>query len=174
MLWWRVEFTAEGGIKSCEQVEAVQKNKGLVCFISATTKVDACADAKAWHEQRKAKHRALSAKYNQARLDKGLCQKCGREPRRPGRKTGQKCHDATIRCQRERAAGRPCATAVYETPQAAQQAILTKLKERRARWKKKHGHCELWAHIVLKQFDALGPEAFRAWLVQKIEESKTT
>jgi hypothetical protein len=48
MFWWRVEFTAEGGIRTVEQVDAKQANGGYVCFVEAANKVKAVEESKLW------------------------------------------------------------------------------------------------------------------------------
>jgi hypothetical protein len=167
MLWWRVEFTGEGGIKSCDQVEAVQKNKGLVCYIQATTKAQACQDAKTWVNGYRERKREDSRRRMARAVAAGKCAQCKTRPSRPNKKTCQFCIDRTMRAQRERAEGRP----KIET-KLPDHVIFERRFDKRLREQANGHYCQLRAHIVLQQFDALSPEAFRAWLVEKIEASK--
>jgi hypothetical protein len=180
MMWWRVEFTGEGGIKSCDQVEATQKGKGRVCFVQASSKAEACDRAKVWHSA------ILKAKreYNSTRRAKlkaqGVCTACAMRPARPNRKTCAECGKRlaeTSKRTHERSQGKEVPFLVPAPPTDSKEArarfeasqTAFRLKEKAA-----GRRCSLYAHTILAEFDARGPEAFRAWLVEKIEASKTS
>jgi hypothetical protein len=182
LLWWKLTLDKSGAILSCEQVDQVEANGKLTCYVQATGKVDACARTKAWWEARKARKLAYKTQRRAALAAKGLC-RCGRRPPKPGGKACQDCLTlgaAQLKRSRDRQKGLdvPLKAPRYATEAAAIEAYRNAeraSKQKNAGPNKRAGlHCFLRGHIVLAQFDALGPEAFRAWLVQKIEDSKGT
>jgi hypothetical protein len=141
MNWFRVELDRSGAILRCTQIEAVEENKRLVCYVQAVDKAEACSKAKSWSAERIAARKATF----QRRRDEGKCARCER-PAVPGQKT----------CS----AHRPLSAAARANQQAAWDRAA-------AREAAKEACGEL--PRILRRFDALGPEKFRSWLVAEIE-----
>jgi hypothetical protein len=182
MNWWRIEFTGEGGIKSCDKVEAVQQNKGLICFVQGPDATAAVIAAKTWIKDYRTRRLATAKAANERAYLAGKCVGCRARPHRQGKKTCQQCQDKKSRLPRGGRGGqgsaRPTAAMTdleyYSHVQAQLQAKRTNAILSAPTAQQAGRLCRLpLAHIVLEHFDRLGPDAFRAWLVEKIEASKS-
>jgi hypothetical protein len=158
MMWWRIELDKSGAIKTCEQVELAAKSTSLVRFVEANSKAEACSDVKSWHRRYLEKARERTRSRIESARAKGMCVGCKARPAKAHRSTCQRCLDQTVKRRRDVRNGAP--VRVLLTPEQAQ-AHVRESKER-ARRNRVLIEC-------LKQFDARGPEAFRAWLVAEIE-----
>lgn len=169
-MFWRVELDKSGAILTCDLVPDQGKNGGRVIFVEAETKATACSNAKAWHERRKTLRARCDKKRSddlKARRKAGLCTVCGR-PAGPGKRpyygqtvsasVCQPCSTtlAARRTERENGAA-PKMRAHRISPE---EAVVSALRTRKLR---------LGLGTVLKKFDALGPVAFREWLVAEIQ-----
>lgn len=75
LFWWRVEFNADGSIKSLDDVEMAGRDGNLICFVQATTQESAIERGKAW----------LNRRWKAKQAARGLCRDCP-QPVKPGRK----------------------------------------------------------------------------------------
>jgi len=150
--WFRVELDASGAILSCRPADKAEANGKSVRYIEALTAAEACSEAKAWHRQRIATQERCRKAKAEARKAAGCCARCDAPPVRAGLcKRHHEMKTANVKASRE---GR----AVPRAPLTAEQA--------RAAYARDHIRASL--PRVLEQFDKLGPEAFRAWLVAEI------
>jgi hypothetical protein len=157
--WWKVSLDKDGTILGCEQVDEAARGSKLICYIQATSKVDAVC-------------KKYSARIYAQHKDAGQCTRSPcKNPARPGRVTCAGCaHAINVQCAQRRArrkGGDLTDRRKTSTPEARREAEL----ETKRRWRK--DKITLFGHIVLREFDARGPEGFRAWLVEQIEASKT-
>lgn len=165
MLWWRLELDGTGSILKCEQVEAVGKGTALVAYVQATDKAGACSSAKAWFEKRRAQNRDKSRRYRADRIAKGLCVACGRAP-----------HDYGIRCCA------PCQARQNEKGRRARlgelpRRVVATPEEARAKHEqtyRRYNASRVGLDMILRKFDDLGPERFRAWLTFEIAQRDVT
>jgi hypothetical protein len=170
MLWWRVVLDKDGSIKECTQVEATGKGGGHVRYLQANTKAEACSYAKAWYEKYKATKREAEVRRLLKCKAEGRCTSCRKAPARPGKVTCQACCNQVVRRRKDVREGREQKREIL-TPEET----LRRVRERQIRCNAQHGGSLGWTlQKCLKQFDALGPEAFRAWLVAEIERRVPT
>lgn len=165
MIWWRIELDSSGAIRSCEQVEANAKNTNLVRFVEASTKAEACSSAKQWWERRKAAQRAARKSLKFERLERGLCL-CGKPI--AANRSQSRCEG----CLNDFNEWRSKQRAGETTPRTAADPVRSRenIRKSNARnFKKRGGSAGVYLRRCLKQFDNLGPEKFRAWLVSEIE-----
>ena len=163
LLWWRVELDREGSIKSCEQVEYASTPGRLVRFVQANAKDLACAAAKAWYAKRLAGYKKNSATRRESRKREGKCIRCSR-PKQPERLSALLC----VRCcQLAAEAEKLRAQSPRPLKTAAEQHQI--FLESMARSRRKRVYANISLVGLLERFDAAGPEAFRAWLVERIE-----
>jgi hypothetical protein len=161
--WFRIETGADGSILSCTEVEAKGRSGGVVRFYEAIDADKACKSAQDWFASRQ---RSWKKRYENNKAS-GMCGcGCG-GPARTGKTTCQAQVDRTTRLAKERKAGRPRMNIRHATAEDALRASLDDL----ARHDKARGGssgARLRANLV--RFDALGPIAFRAWLVSEINK----
>lgn len=149
MIWWRVELDTSGAILKVEQVEYAAQNKRLVRFVEADTKAEACNNAKRWYVAKLARDREIQSTKCKARRDAGLCSKCGRRPGAPRRIWCTLCLERKAVESRRWRAGLSVPNHNDENIAYARRAGIN-------------------AYAALKRFDEIGPVAFRAWLVEKL------
>lgn len=166
MQWWRVELDETGAIRQLEAVDAPSRNGRLVAYVQGETRVEAARNVFDWYKRYRAQQLASAQRRKERLRAEGLCtlrlKGCQHKPEGghivrgtwQAFKTCQNCRD------RKNAAERLLVTRKRTTPEAARAAYL-------------RTHCRtLHARTVLRQFDALGPAAFRAWLVRFIEDGQ--
>lgn len=169
--WFKVTLDKTGAILSCEEVDAAERSGKLVRYIESLDKAGACSEAKAWHERLRARDRERCRRRHAERDARGLCRQCGKSPR----DTKLYCRACVDRKNKRR---RDLRNGIGEPPrkwsESAEEARSKQLASQRARHsQRKATHPELYvqmlACVVLREFDALGPKRFRAWLVSEIE-----
>jgi hypothetical protein len=164
-VWWRVELDKDGSIKTCDAVEASQKGSTYLRFVEAETKAHACTTVKKWYETKKRNAAVQSARAYASRKAAGTCLMCT-QPKAPGRAM---C-ELHLRVHREAEQRRRNGDTSHARPHVPPAIQLAAERERGRVWARAHGGSEgRMMRRCLKQFDALGPEAFRAWLVSEIE-----
>jgi hypothetical protein len=165
MMWWRVQFHTDGSIKSISETEYVTTPHSIVSYVyvQANDKASACIAAKKWLERRKEICRRSSAKGRKTRIAEGLCVNSGcRNPAREGVTLCQDCQDKkTARTKNWHDSVRAGIDRRLSGKTPVQQ-----LAERKADNAVRKVDTT-WLSL-LRRFDELGPEGFRAWLVSKI------
>lgn len=146
--WFSVETLADGSIGKVCEVEAKGRNGSVVRFYEAVDKADACSQAKSWHEADKARRR--SAYSDRVSANPGACTLHPRHPKKCPKCKEQRRRIKTGECAKRR------------TEVSAEE--LLKAKKIRDRIS---AEARTWVSL-LSRFDALGPVAFRAWLVSRI------
>jgi hypothetical protein len=158
--WWRVELDASGAILKCSEVEAAERGTGSVRYIEALSAAEACSYAKAWDARHKAAMRECHAKRYAERKAAGRCVRCGA----PGDAGHVLCARHRKADAERRRYGGETTPRIKHTPEQA----LAAHRKVDARYQRRNGKGKPFRKC-LKQLDALGPEAFRAWLVAEIE-----
>jgi hypothetical protein len=168
--WWKVELDKSGAILTCEHVDAVAKGNRLLAFVQASTKAEACSAAKMWWAAQQAKRRAWNVSREARLLQAGLCKVCGRNANVTGRKRCEPC----LARRRERDVqiyhGAPKLVERHSGEDAAMLAYQRQQREYAKRKNAEDPRCQLRWSALVEKFDALGPEAFRAWLASNIPE----
>jgi len=159
-MWWRVELDKLGAILNCVQVSEPDKGSRLLAFVQGDTKEQACSNVKDWYRKFRAQQLASKQRRDARRKAAGLCTYCGHLPARPGRKTCLGC--SKKKYQMERAWHERGCVPKYAPADPVQV---------RERYMALHG-LSVHAPTVLRQFDELGPMAFRRWLVTLIEDRR--
>lgn len=163
--WFRVGTLPDGSISSdsCE-VDVKGKNGTVYRYYEAASLSEACEAAKEWYART---HARDNARYQKTKAS-GMCP-CGcRGPARPGKTTCQAKVDRISQRAKERESGRPLLKiGRHVTPDAALAAVRA---GQASRIKRRGGNYAELLRRYLSKFDKLGPEAFRAWLVSKINE----
>lgn len=163
MNWFKLTLDKSGAILTCEQVDAAEKNGTLTCYIQATTKVEACSDAKKWYQNRSCLRAASNRKGREARRLAGLCVDCGNSPVLKKRKTCDRC----VNRRRQRRDDIKNGIRAVRAPLSPEQALAAQ-KASAARWGKRR----ISASTVLEILDRAGPDALRRWLVELIEKGE--
>jgi|SRR6188508_316119 len=159
-MFWKVEIDKEGSILSCETVASIGKNGSRVIYVEAETKVDACTNAKAWHEHKKAYMRTFTKERRDKRIRDGMCTGCGKNRAREGRRTCTTCANSQSARDKSGGAGRELLTP--EEAARRQEAQSTDWRRRRG------GSKGSTLRGVLHKFDEMNPDTFRLWLVGEI------
>jgi hypothetical protein len=150
LLWWKVVLSPDGGIRSCEQVSAVQESGSLVTYVQATRKADACSAAQDWKRRYDERKRAAAKARKQAAEKAGKCNKCRAQPAAPNRKRCVHCIESA-----KNPAKPDGLTVACEQAQARASSAVVSFRAS-------------LLGTVLVQFDAREPADFRAWLVSEI------
>jgi hypothetical protein len=150
LLWWKITFSAEGGIKSCEQVSAVAEGKNLVTYIQATKKADACAGAQDWYRRYNERKRAAAKARKQAAERAGKCNRCRVQPAASGCKRCKHCIEAAKNPAKPNGLTVACAQSAARVQNAVVSFRVSLLTE------------------VLTELDTRGLTNIRAWLVAEI------
>lgn len=183
-MWWRIELDKKGVVIRCDEVEQPERNARYVRYIEAETGEGASKDALAWVAARRAHARS----NYQRNITKGECVKrqagCTVVPV-PGKRSCQKCLDrgAVVRSniKKRRAAGDIADhRRKYASADEARQAALDRRRATGERIRHELSTGRLvrqgdWLAMpyaeALALFDQLGPEMFRAWLVEGAEQA---
>lgn len=158
MIWWRVVLDKDGSIKTAEQVEYAGQGSKLVRFVEANTKAEACSIAKRWHENRKQIERRCEQKRLAAARSAGMCTRCKCRKARKNRVQCERCSEQ--QAARDPRRGGQRAGFVAKTPEQSFADYTYKNRQ--------SSRLRIHAKVCLRQFDALGPVEFRAWLVSEI------
>ncbi len=164
--WFRIETDASGAILSCEEVNSKGRQGATVRYYEALTKAAACSQASKWA----AKHREVRNNANRERAERlrsaGLCVTCGRSPRGNASRC-DRCreeYNARVRQLRTGAAPKISKLSDLALRESTRESAASKNRSMRAKW----GRVGADYYLVLKRFDAIGPEAFRVDLCQRI------
>lgn len=151
-MWFRIELDKSGAILACTQVEMSEAGGKLVRYVEAETKTEACKGVKAWFADRKAKQERCRVAKQAERKQRGHCSRCDRKATH-----GPLCGIHHARLQENRRRFREGKTEPRKelTPREAREAY-------------ENNRIRMALPRVLREFDARGPEAFRAWLVSEI------
>lgn len=176
---YRVEFRKDGSVASCEPVESQLKNGGLVCYVEASSAIDALAQAKkrfaAWARADEDKARAS-----------GKCPRCGKREPAEGKAHCARCTKqvAAINAERritsaaddQQQAARADAIAARRRENLAKgiaAARITLTKAADARWDARASASPQERRILrqcLRAYDR-NPSAFREWLLRMLGEA---
>jgi hypothetical protein len=173
-MFWRVELDKEGAILSCDLAEEKGKRGGRIIYVEAETKAQACSEAKAWHQNLKAKKRERVRKYATARMAIGKCIACGKASPKPGCKTCQACITRINAKQRDRRMGivrpRPSPEQIREKAQARarkfheRHRVGAKISHEQSLLERSNRDKWLPVSLILARLDELSPVQFREWL----------
>ena len=193
MYWWKIEFTKEGGIKSCEAVGGRSRTEDkLTCFVEAATKDRACVAAIDWRKRLNCicSNCGCHVTYDFPHNAPKRCKTCVRraeEAELKAQATRNKQH-VQIKKNRERiadqaekelaqakrlvlnaerrilAAGRPIPAPAPAPVAPARPAPATVAPARQSA-------LPFTPENVLAAFDRLGPRAFREWLQAIIRQA---
>ncbi len=163
-MWWRVELDSTGAILTCDFVPDKGRNGGHVIFVEASTKPLACSAAKAWHQRKLARVAVNLRGMRDKRRADGVCTRCS-APMAPERMGKTRCHacvdDQRAGRREQKSAGRH--RKVLSAEEIRENARICQRRINRRR-------CERTWQSLLDQFDRLGSNAFRAWLVAEIAQ----
>lgn len=175
--WFRIELDSSGAILSCAEVDRSERSGKLVRFVEAGTAAEACSAVKEWYAAHLSSGRMRNALHREARRAAGLCtgqtSGCTGTPR-IGFGTCDNCAlvsaaNHRLRRLRKKLGDTADLRLSNGGAQSVRDAHLAGINKRsRARREAAGGAAALEALRLLRKFDSLGPEAFRAWLVSKI------
>lgn len=166
-MFWRVHLSKEGDILDCTPVEYQGQNGAKVIFVEAETKTEACSRAKTWYaryRERRVRRDAVRYEENK-RL--GVCASCKHRPATEGRIRCSECREKENARRREYSHGRQPLPRTVNTPEVAYEKHL---QDKASYNNRRGGPKGTYLRIVLRKFDELGPELFRAWLVSELAE----
>jgi hypothetical protein len=158
MVWWRVLLDRDGSVRSCEQVEAVEKDGQSAVFVQANNAAQAVMRAKSWLERRRASRRRSEAKRKERNRD-GICRDC-KEP---------VCATSRRYCQEHLEHHRELGRRWYHgesTPR--QERSPLEMQQHVNEQARGYRRQQVQLNDVLEKYDTLSPRAFRAWLVSEI------
>lgn len=156
--WFSVEHLKDGSIGKVTEVEAKGRSGAVVRFYEAADAADACTQAAQWFARSRAQSAAANRRRRDARRADALCTDCGGTPT-PG----------FVRCEGCR--NRSAADMRLSRQGVNRRGPLLSPEEAYARYR---SNPTVRLATVLRRFDALGPVAFRAWLVSKIPAMQQT
>jgi hypothetical protein len=160
--WWRVEVNAKGDVTGCTNVEGSLKRTARVLYVQATTKVEACAEAKRWYERKLAKQREINRRNEARRKAAGKCRSC-RNPLAPN----------SVRfCAAHLEKGREYQRRFYSGEAPPRQPVdPLAVHEREKALRRRKSMMRVSLIVILQNFDRLDGRMhspFRQWLVLEI------
>lgn len=159
-MWWRVELDEAGQVVHCDEVEAPERRQRSVRYIEADSKARAQHLAVDWYARDREYKRKHAQKRRAEAVAQGLCGSCRK--RKPEKDKAQ-CKICTRRkaAQLKDWRERGCPPLQRVDPVKAleqKQAINKNYQEQRTTY-----------GAILRAFDNLGADRFRAWVVGRID-----
>lgn len=176
--WFRIEHLKDGSLGEVTEVDTKGRSGSNVRFYEALTKTDACKQAKEWYEKYRANSNAGIKRLHDKRLSAGLCISCGESPRcisvKGISRHCRECLTHVAELAAARRAGTPVGRPQHKDPVKTKQMAVERNVRGNETRKEKYG--SLYAYnlaCLLTKFDAIGPLAFRQWLVDKIADAQS-
>lgn len=167
MNWWKVTLDSSGAILTCEHVEAVAKGTARVAYVQASTKAEACSNAKLWWEARKLRNKSRLQQRRDTARAAGLCTICCKRPSGRTLKC-EPCRERFNARAAELKQGREPRFYQFETPEAAKAAEREVSRRKYEKRKIARPRCQMRYSALWDTLHELGLEGFRNWLAERM------